>query len=129
MKQVIETTIRNVLTILALDLILLPFGVFLFLVNGFHIFHVVVVFGYIYGLVLVYDTAVLLYNNIRIVSIQDYNKLNQTENEENDSIELEEEESPYCCQANYEGKDCECNSEELKPEMKKAMNEVFGLQK
>lgn len=125
MEKVIKTAIKNVLTILALDLILLPFGVFLYLVSGFHIFHLIVALGYIYGLILVYDTSVLLYNNVRIVSIKDYSELNQVEN---DQIKLEEE-SDFCCQKNFDGEDCECNSEELKPEMKKAIDEVFGLQK
>lgn len=125
MEKVIKTAIKNVLTILALDLILLPFGVFLYLVSGFHIFHLIVALGYIYGLILVYDTSALLYNNVRIVSIKDYSELNQVEN---DQIKLEEE-SDFCCQKNFDGEDCECNSEELKPEMKKAIDEVFGLQK
>lgn len=105
LKSVIQTTIRNIVTILVLDLIALPAGIALYLVHGFHIVHVILGVGYLYGVLLVYDTATLLYKNIRIVSAHD------------DQVHPDE-----LIDDSY-------TDEPIKPEMQKAMDEVFDLQK
>ena len=99
MKQDLKTALRNAILIVMLDFIALPAGIALYFFHGFHILHVVLGLAYFYGLVLVYDTAVILNKHIRFVSSQD------------DMIHPDE-------LTDYEP---------IKPEMKQAMDDVFGI--
>lgn len=127
----VQRIIKNIAFILILDLILFPLAVALYLFHGFHIAHVVIGMGFVYGLLMVFDTANLLYKHIRVVNDPIHDET-QSEHFYND-----DEESPFCCQGDYDGTGCTCKSyreqgeseEELKPEMKQAMDEVFGINK
>lgn len=117
----VQTMVRNIAFILVLDLILFPLAVALYLFHGFHIVHIVVGFGYLYGFFMVFETMNLLYKHVRIVD-DPVHLETQLENF------YEEESSDFCCQGDYDGTGCTCD-EELKPEMKQAMDEVFNLKK
>lgn len=131
----VQTVIRNIAFILVLDLILFPLAVALYLFHGFHIVHIVIGFGYVYGFFMVFETANLLYKHVRIVNDPAHLET-QAENF------YEEEDSAFCCERNYAGLKCSCNlsyrergdfdedsEEPLKPEMRQAMDEVFGINK
>lgn len=119
--------IKNIAFILALDLILFPLAMALYLFHGFHIVHVVMGIGYLYGLVLIYDTVKLLYEHIRIVNNPSQDET-QSDIFHGDTNNLPEEPSDFCCEGDYDCTGCTCK-EDLKPEMKQAMDEVFGINK
>jgi hypothetical protein len=66
-----ETVIRNMVYILILELVLLPIGVFLYLIRGFHIYHVVLGFGYLYGIGLIVETANILIKHVKFVDTKE----------------------------------------------------------
>ena len=126
----IKTAIRNIVILLILDLIALPAGVALYLFHGFHIVHIALGFTYLYGIGLVYDTASILMKHVRIVNDPEAQEaINEAFYDETSSDDELIEESAFCCQKNYDGDDCDCNPEPMKPEMKQAMDEVFNLKK
>jgi hypothetical protein len=106
MDNGVKTIIRNVFTLFLIDFVLLPAGVALFLYHGFHILHVVLGMGYLYGVILAYDTAVLATKHIRLVNESQEETFS---NEDFDVLGDEDTDEP------------------MKPEMKKAMDEVFGI--
>ena len=67
MSPNVATAIRNIVYILILELVMLPVGIFLYLIMGFHIYHVVLGIGYLYGVVLITETANILIKHVRIV--------------------------------------------------------------
>jgi hypothetical protein len=106
MNNGIKTIVKNILILFVIDFIALPAGIALYLFHGFHIVHVVLGIGYLAGLVIVYDTAVLATKHIRLVN----EPQDETFSDEDFDILNEDE-----------------TDEPLKPEMKKAMDEVFGI--
>ena len=102
-----KQAIKNIVLILLLDLILFPLGVALYLFHGFHIVHVLLGMGYIYGFFMVFETANILIKHIRIV----------------------DDEEPTQSQLDSFYEDIEDESEPMSPEMKQAMDEVFELKK
>jgi hypothetical protein len=106
----IKTAIKNIVWILVLDLILFPLGVALWLFHGFHLVHVVLGFGYLYGFFMVFETANILLKHIRIVNDQEAEQA-FLEAYYHDAEEEEEEGEP------------------MSPEMEQAMDEVFELKK
>ena len=78
MNQDTATIIRNMVYILILELVLLPFGVFLYLImKGFHIYHVFLGFGYLYGIGLIIETANLLIKKFKLLDSQEDQKVSK----------------------------------------------------
>ena len=67
MSKKAQQVIRNMVYILLLELFLLPAGIVLYLLHGFHIYHVILGFGYLYAFGLVIETAHILIKHLRFV--------------------------------------------------------------
>lgn len=74
MSKNVQTILRNIVYILILELVLLPFGIFVYLNAGWHVYHVFLAFGYIYGIGLIIETANLLLKHVRIVNDEEVQK-------------------------------------------------------
>lgn len=118
----VQKIIKNIAFILVLDLILFPLAVALYLFHGFHIVHVVVGFGFLCGLFMVFETANLLYKHVRIVNdpIHAEAQSEHFYDEDDDGPSYRE-----CGEIEIETEE----EETIKPEMKQAMDEVFGINK
>jgi len=112
MSEQTKQIIRNIVFIIILDMVLAPFGLFIYFVHGFHIFHVVLAFGFIYGIISVFETANMIISKYRIVPRDSQTEISEEEYEEDD--------------VHYHAK---ADIEPMKPEMEKAMNEVFGIKR
>ncbi len=73
-----QTILRNIVFILILELVMLPFGIFVYLQVGFHIYHVALAMGYLFGIIKIVETANLLLKHVRIVNDQE---VQQSQNE------------------------------------------------
>ena len=67
MRTEMETAIKNAVYILILELILFPLGIVLYLFHGFHIYHAVLVFGYLYAIKLIAETANILLKHVHLI--------------------------------------------------------------
>ena len=115
MRPDIKQAIRNIVNIIALDLICLPFGIWIYIVHGFHIFHIVLVFGYVQALFKLYETAHILLKYVRIVNPD------VEQSEDSEPLDLEHINDSI----RYSNPDESFSDEPMKPSMKKAIDEVF----
>lgn len=96
-----KTIIKNITLIAMLDLISTPVAIYVYLAHGgFHIVHIFIGLMYMFGLGLVYDTVKMIGDSL---------------------VFVEPVEEDYSSEEEAE--------EDLKPEMKSAMDKVFGLKK
>ena len=103
MKSNLKKIVKNLAVIAMLDMVLMPVGIFLYLTHGFHIYHVILAVGGVYGLTVVYDTAQLVIKTLDTPS--------QVE-----------------ASGDFQDFDYDHHEDELmKPEMKEAINKVFGI--
>jgi hypothetical protein len=131
MNQNTKTIIGNAIQIALLELVLFPSGVVLYLYNGFNVLHVVIAVAYIYAITLVFETANLI--ALRIGEVEEALAEREEENEDIDMDEFSlvdmdevnehrEDSLRYATQTLTDSP----SDEPLKPEMKKALDEVFG---
>lgn len=125
MKQIIN----NIAFLIILDLVALPAALMLYLFHGFHIIHVVLGVAYIYGVFSVFKTANLILKRIKYT--EDFSN-SESEHEEGN---FEGDFSPLC-QDTCGSFKCGCHAntatneeDSPKPEMKKALDDVFNLTK
>ena len=126
MNENLKTAIRNIILISLLDLLLLPTGIYLYLTHGFHLYHLLLVVGYIYGVKLVFETSRILMRHILFVSEPIASRI-VIPSTQSRGVDYRSP-SPFCCQNNYEGFSCDCDHSEepIKPSFKRALDKVFG---
>jgi hypothetical protein len=68
MNKIAQAILQNIFIIFVLQMACVPFGIFLWLVVGrWHIFHVFLGFGFLYSVLLIYETMQLVIKHVRFV--------------------------------------------------------------
>jgi hypothetical protein len=68
MNKITQAILQNIFYIFVLQMLCVPFGIFLwFIVGHWHIFHIFLIVGFFYSILLIYDTMQLIIKHVRFV--------------------------------------------------------------
>lgn len=68
MNKITQAILMNIFSIFVLQMVCFPFGIFLWMFLGhWHLFHVFLIMGFLYSIILIYDTMQLVIKYVRFV--------------------------------------------------------------